>query len=1115
MTSTEVHFLEYFRRHASGGIISKEHFQAALQEALEKLQISPLPPAEWCASAFRNFDIAQTGFITESDFLYLGECYVKGINEQQQALATTTIDERIKQLCLHSFRWVDPNKSGNITMTQNKTALTLVFQQLDIDAYLPTDEWYEFAFRNFDMHNEGYITYHDMVEIAVQYYDAVARQRHLKKTNVTGALTPLATQQRSFSSSNQSPANRHFTPPPIDEVRIPSAYRGGEYNQSPVNRHFTSPPIDEVPSSLYRGGEYVYPPATNASAHYMGTSPPTRPRAVPTPCRLTNNTLRCSQRSHTSASPVTARPSNRKMEREHTSASPVTARPSADNAHQCHQLSPARYRRPTTPSPPHSQHQYSKTPHPSHQQYTPSTASTRHPREEHHLASTIERLGSPSHATMHAGEEDAITQTLREIDPDHYGLDMQGHRRALCTVISKLQSVLHATYPGDAWADAAFVRFDGDHRRQLGHTAFREVVNQYMRGVEMKHAQRRKAQQEAQARDEDNARCGRQVVAGGEAPQMKIKSKNKIPKPAPAKDPEPEEVALPMPLPRPSFNRGCRKTTSPLSSRPSSSSDENKHREEDYHRGRKARKGRQSLAVSIASHIQCPSYRGKLQVFDDYDFLEKKGEGAFGKVMTVRHKRSNQVRACKALVINSSQQRGLIETEIGLMKQLDHPNVLRLFKCYFDGDRNIYLVIELCNGGSLFDRIQYHHNKLKQAMSETQSARYLQDVLSALGYCHARQIVHRDIKPENLLFVNRKANSTIKVIDFGLSDFMDRIEASAKVEKSSSQSLVQKVLGKGKKEVKVLKKVMPRAGTPHYMAPEMHGVGIYNTQSDLFACGIILYQMLTGMHPFFTLGKDTAETAKNNILRGTVDYPSKMWGHVSPLAKQLTHALLEHDPDRRISASEALQHPWFQSVIPEKKGYVRPSMFPSLVDFPKKNRLKQAVLRLLAKELSEEQIGSMKDQFSLLDTSGDGFITVDELLQSARSCGAYLSENEAMDIVREIGTADFGQKIGYSDFLGAILEQRSEIDESMMWDIFLRFTDDGVEIINAKSLMRALTPSKDTREKRLTDIGAATGVALTNADLEKIFKDFDVTGTEEISFQEFCTLLRCKKSPGA
>merc|ERR1719217_1403767 len=172
---------------------------------------------------------------------------------------------------------------------------------------------------------------------------------------------------------------------------------------------------------------------------------------------------------------------------------------------------------------------------------------------------------------------------------------------------------------------------------------------------------------------------------------------------------------------------------------------------------------RKSRVLIIPQAIATPTYNDHLQIFDDYDFFEKKGEGAFGKVMEVRHKRTGQMRACKSITIRDRQQMELIQTEVRLMKELDHPNVLRLYQMYYDGNRNIYLVIELCKGGSLFERVAYHTEKLHKPMTEAQASRYLRDILAALQYCHDRHIVHRDIKPDNLLFVTRKADSVLKV----------------------------------------------------------------------------------------------------------------------------------------------------------------------------------------------------------------------------------------------------------------------------------------------------------------------------------------------------------------
>lgn len=230
---------------------------------------------------------------------------------------------------------------------------------------------------------------------------------------------------------------------------------------------------------------------------------------------------------------------------------------------------------------------------------------------------------------------------------------------------------------------------------------------------------------------------------------------------------------------------------------------------------------RQSLAVCINSEIVIPRFEQR-SVSNDYQFLEKKGKGAFGAVFKVNHKRTGVFRACKSLKISSTQDRGLIETEIEVMKSLDHINVARLHECYVIGEggggglvagrdsssrasslrrssarppaeTNVYLIMELCEGGTLLDKIVHG-----RPVPENLASLYLKQLLSALSYCHGRGLTHRDIKPDNVLF----SENCLKVIDFGLSDFL------------------RKTVGG----------VLPRCGTPHYMAPEMYRGEVYDQQ---------------------------------------------------------------------------------------------------------------------------------------------------------------------------------------------------------------------------------------------------------------------------------------------
>eukprot|EP00392_Amoebophrya_sp_AT5.2_P019897 g20928.t1 len=336
----------------------------------------------------------------------------------------------------------------------------------------------------------------------------------------------------------------------------------------------------------------------------------------------------------------------------------------------------------------------------------------------------------------------------------------------------------------------------------------------------------------------------------------------------------------------------------------------------------------------LAQHLIVRTFLGKAQVMQDYTFMEKLGEGAYGKVMTVKHQRTGVMRACKSITRTDKDQARLVETEVELMKQLDHPNILRLYEVYYDKQditRTVHLVTELCDGGSLFDRLVYHSRSLKCPMSEGQSAGYIQQCLQALSYCHGMGIIHRDVKPRNVLCVTRKADSAVKLIDFGLSDFLVKIEAAAKTVTINEEievpvDGVRRRLGlriaiqgdKVKEKIPLIRKVkvMPRVGTADYMPPEMHRKACrYGLKADVFACGIMLHEMLTGVHPFHISGKDNADRAVRKIMLGQeVDYSATYWNDINPLARDLVARMLAKDPGDRVDAREALQHQWFTSA---------------------------------------------------------------------------------------------------------------------------------------------------------------------------------------------------------
>lgn len=483
-------------------------------------------------------------------------------------------------------------------------------------------------------------------------------------------------------------------------------------------------------------------------------------------------------------------------------------------------------------------------------------------------------------------------------------------------------------------------------------------------------------------------------------------------------------------------------------------------------------------AAEINADVMYPTYVGRLAIFDDYEFCGDVGVGAFGKVMVVKHRSSKALRACKAVVTHNACQRRLIDTEITLMKALNHPNIVKLHEVYFEGDPeqntagNIYLVMELCEGGDLYGRIMYHYVRLKDPMKEGQCAYMMQQILSATQYCHEKEIIHRDIKPENIIFVDRTSGSALKIIDFGLANFTEKIRETAKevkVERTGVLGTVARMVpaigGRHLIPHHTRKQVMQTAGTPHYMAPEMIQ-GNYDSKADCFSIGIILSQLLSGWHPFFAPDVDDQESVKVKIKDpAPVVLPPDKFQHVTREAQQLCLGLLEKDPNRRLSAKQALEHPWFRiGNKPTPFGFkndITVSIFEGLMDYQAYSKLKRAVLQLLARELSERQIQELRKKFMALDTEGDGLLSVEELLKGMRHVGHVLPEPDVRKIVAALDPSGQG-RIGYQEFISALIQRRVKFSREQFIDVFKKFDQDKKGRITYEDVRRVLQGACDT-----------------------------------------------------
>lgn len=262
-----------------------------------------------------------------------------------------------------------------------------------------------------------------------------------------------------------------------------------------------------------------------------------------------------------------------------------------------------------------------------------------------------------------------------------------------------------------------------------------------------------------------------------------------------------------------------------------------------------------------------------------YSIGSKLGTGGFAVVRKCKRRSDGAVFALKVINKKNLDKDDLVilESEVNIMRQIEHPNIVRLYDV-FDSRSKMCLVLDILEGGELFDRIIE-----KGHFTEKDAATSFQQMCEALQYLHEQYIVHRDLKPENLLFATKANNSAIKLIDFGLAGSCKNGELKTP------------------------------CGTPNYVAPEILRRNTYGTQADMWSIGVILYIILCGFPPFYDENDDLGRLYRK-IKRAEYDMPSPYWDNISKNAKDLVKKLLQPDPKKRLTAKATLQHPWLKGA---------------------------------------------------------------------------------------------------------------------------------------------------------------------------------------------------------
>lgn len=448
-------------------------------------------------------------------------------------------------------------------------------------------------------------------------------------------------------------------------------------------------------------------------------------------------------------------------------------------------------------------------------------------------------------------------------------------------------------------------------------------------------------------------------------------------------------------------------------------------------------------------------HRAPRKVEDDYEITKDVlGSGYNGVVRRAVSKNKGgsskkQKYAVKAFKLSNvaHDKRSQLEAEVEIFLSMDHPHITRLFDVY-DSQEFLYLIMECMEGGELFDRITE-----RKRFDQNDAAEAVWQMLLALNYIHSHGMVHRDIKLENFLY-DLKGSDHLKLIDFGFSKVWD---PNVKMRVS--------------------------CGTLSYVAPEVLQQS-YTSQCDLWSLGVITFILLAGYMPFS--GPEKEQTRR--IMEGKYTMKPERWGKISKQATNFTQALLQVSPEKRLTAQQALEHPWIASRRQANTVAIDENVVDALRQFGKASKFRRCCLEMMAWSLSNEERAKVRQYFIQMDQNHQGTITLTEL-KKVLTDKFNIADEETNAIFAAMDT-NSDEEIHYSDFLAAMVSTRIALHDDLLMAAFKRFDTDSSGYITSDNLREVLGDSYEGEE------------------IEKLLAEADLVHDGRISYPEFVSYLR-------
>mmetsp|Transcript_3543 Transcript_3543/g.8841 ORF Transcript_3543/g.8841 Transcript_3543/m.8841 type:complete len:618 (-) Transcript_3543:71-1924(-) len=468
-------------------------------------------------------------------------------------------------------------------------------------------------------------------------------------------------------------------------------------------------------------------------------------------------------------------------------------------------------------------------------------------------------------------------------------------------------------------------------------------------------------------------------------------------------------------------------------------------------------------------------------ILDKYS--RKIGEGSFGYVVKGRSKAaakgSKDDCAIKVLFKGGLPDLYVLKREVTMMRDLNHPHILKFIDA-FEDRCNVYLVMELCSGGELFDQIQ-----IQGTFPEVQASFVMQQLMSAVNYMHSMHVCHRDLKPENFLLVDRAPvlSNTLKVIDFG---FARRFELG---------TMMTSLLG-----------------TAEYVAPEVLNKE-YTAQCDVWSAGVILFILLCGYPPF--RGKSSRETFRL-VRQGAPKFNTKFWGQISEEGRDLVKRMLQKKLEDRITVQQVLSHVWIKATSttanPQELHQANAGgqvamgeLMSRFRAFQAQQTVVQTALRLIAPHVQDAEVQRLKETFERLDTDRAGTLSIGQICDGLRQSGIKDIPEQLTQLMNDI-SAETDGSIHYAEFLEAMLVKQAYIREHLQWEAFRACDKDGDGRIGIEDIAAVI------RHRDLEDMPG-----INEGDIEALkgeIPPYDGHGNGGIDFAEFSSLIRTLSERG-